>query len=713
MTVSSQIDSVAYNGNGVTVSFPVTFRFLENTHLRVIRTIIATGVSTDLILDSLGADGFSVVGAGQPAGGTVTVVTAPVGPTPNPDLAERLTIERNVPSTQETDYLANDPFPAESHERALDKLTMIVQQVIRGLSRSPQLGAGQIDGQGRYDGKGNQLGNLADATESGDAVTLGQVGNLISIPTGPFVQLGTGAVPRTVQERLRDTVSAADYGVTPGITDQSLNLQTALNASASLGKPLLLPAGEYLANDLTYSGPGIYGDGGAILKQSAGSGGTLLTVTSSAQIRGLTFDGNKANKTGNPMGLVLNGADGALVDGCTFLNHRYKVLILEDAPGARVNANWFHDSGDIANCNQIEVKTPYVAVTGNTFETIGDGHCIRLGYFLTDTPRDVQGVVISGNTFHNSQHVGVTCELGARDSVIDGNTFIALESGVKVEASPDATNITVSNNIFRDLTNNVGTCLNMSGDRTVFQGNHVINCPSGPFFGPHGICSGNKFINSGTTGQYMVSSTNVSAVGSIVSGNEFDGITGGAINIGNGSQITDNRILSATQFGVRVYGDLNIVRGNRIIGTDTGLSLVSSLTNSVVAGNLVGTSTTANMNNAAAAGNNFVRDNLGCPDNLRLPVIASGVITIGQFDNLIRVDTEGGAATDDLDTINGGVLGQRITVYSVSATRDPTLKDGTGNLRLAGDFVLATTNEVITLISDGTVWREVGRSTNG
>lgn len=139
MTVSSQITRDDYNGNGVTVLFPVTFRFLESSHLRVIRTVVETGVATELVLDSLGPDGFSVTGAGQPSGGQVTVVTAPKGPTPDASLRETLTILREVPVTQETDYLANDPFPAESHERALDKLTMIAQQVNEGLGRAFRL----------------------------------------------------------------------------------------------------------------------------------------------------------------------------------------------------------------------------------------------------------------------------------------------------------------------------------------------------------------------------------------------------------------------------------------------------------------------------------------------------------------------------------------------------------------------------------------------
>ena len=53
---------------------------------------------------------------------------------------ERLTILRAVPATQEADYVQNDAFPAESHERALDKLTMIAQQQAEQLSRTLRLG---------------------------------------------------------------------------------------------------------------------------------------------------------------------------------------------------------------------------------------------------------------------------------------------------------------------------------------------------------------------------------------------------------------------------------------------------------------------------------------------------------------------------------------------------------------------------------------------
>lgn len=90
--------------------------------------------------------------------------------------------------------------------------------------------------------------------------------------------------------------------------------------------------------------------------------------------------------------------------------------------------------------------------------------------------------------------------------------------------------------------------------------------------------------------------------------------------------------------------------------------------------------------------------------------IASGVITVtGSFHT---VDTQGDAASDDLDTINGGNTGSLLVLESANAARDTTLKDGTGNLRLAGDFTLSTLEDCIVLIRRGGFWFELSRSDN-
>lgn len=92
--------------------------------------------------------------------------------------------------------------------------------------------------------------------------------------------------------------------------------------------------------------------------------------------------------------------------------------------------------------------------------------------------------------------------------------------------------------------------------------------------------------------------------------------------------------------------------------------------------------------------------------------IAAGVITCtGAVD--IAVDTEGAAASDDLDTINGTVAGQLVILRAVSSARTVVVKDSTGNIRLAGDFSLDNSDDRIVLRSDGTNLRELARSDIG
>lgn len=125
MTVSSQVSRADYNGNGVTTLFSVPFYFVDPTHLTVLSTVIATGVSTVLTL----ATNYTVSGTGVSTGGSITMLSAPAG-------IVRITILRNVPYLQNTHYVPNDPFPATSHEAALDLLTMEAQQINEILSRT-------------------------------------------------------------------------------------------------------------------------------------------------------------------------------------------------------------------------------------------------------------------------------------------------------------------------------------------------------------------------------------------------------------------------------------------------------------------------------------------------------------------------------------------------------------------------------------------------
>ena len=60
--------------------------------------------------------------------------------------------------------------------------------------------------------------------------------------------------------------------------------------------------------------------------------------------------------------------------------------------------------------------------------------------------------------------------------------------------------------------------------------------------------------------------------------------------------------------------------------------------------------------------------------------IASGVVTLTNNSSSYVLDTEGAAATDDLNTINGGQDGQVIFIRSASDSRNVVIKHATGNI---------------------------------
>lgn len=127
MTIRTTTSRALYAGNGVTTIFSFPYLFLANGDLEV-RRIAVNGASTVLTLTTH----YTVTGARNDAGGSVTMIVAPAS-------GEQLLIRRIVDLTQETAYPSGDSFPAKSHERALDKLTMMVQQHDEELARTIQI----------------------------------------------------------------------------------------------------------------------------------------------------------------------------------------------------------------------------------------------------------------------------------------------------------------------------------------------------------------------------------------------------------------------------------------------------------------------------------------------------------------------------------------------------------------------------------------------
>lgn len=131
MTVSSTENRKEYAGNGATTSFatsPVVFFVDADLTLYVVND--TTGAVTDLVLDT----DYTVSG-GDGSTGTVDL-SAGSDPYGAPATGTTLVIVRELAITQAADFVNNDSSDAEVAEDALDRLTMIAQQLDARIDRS-------------------------------------------------------------------------------------------------------------------------------------------------------------------------------------------------------------------------------------------------------------------------------------------------------------------------------------------------------------------------------------------------------------------------------------------------------------------------------------------------------------------------------------------------------------------------------------------------
>jgi chemotaxis protein histidine kinase CheA len=129
MTISSTTVRNSYSGDGTTDTFTYNFKIFQDSDIQV---IIRSANGTETIKTI--TTHYTVTDAGVASGGTVIFTAGNI-----PTNTETVVLRRNIPQTQAIDYIANDPFPAESHEEGLDRATMAIQQIQEEVTRSLKL----------------------------------------------------------------------------------------------------------------------------------------------------------------------------------------------------------------------------------------------------------------------------------------------------------------------------------------------------------------------------------------------------------------------------------------------------------------------------------------------------------------------------------------------------------------------------------------------
>lgn len=124
MTVTTEKNQETWTADGSSNDFQFTFPILDESHLFVQRRT-NSGLLVDMVL---GID-YTVTGTGNLPGKTDYKEGKITSLKRNIEAGTTIIITRKVPKTQEVNYIEYGKTPAETEEEALDKLTMITQEL--------------------------------------------------------------------------------------------------------------------------------------------------------------------------------------------------------------------------------------------------------------------------------------------------------------------------------------------------------------------------------------------------------------------------------------------------------------------------------------------------------------------------------------------------------------------------------------------------------
>ena len=347
----------------------------------------------------------------------------------------------------------------------------------------------------------------------------------------------TGAINRTIFEKLSDSVSVKDFGaIGDGTTDDSTAIQNAIDSFGGTFGSIYFPTGSYkLGSNITFaSNIALLSHGSTIVCNGHNFN---MAGKNDIVIDGLRF--NQAFTTGTPTTISAGTCNRITIQNCAFYGGGFYGINF-GGETLRVINNTFTDTPSQA---LLALNSAYdVVATGNQFYSIG------LGYAILS--RNSVAITISNNDFDTITNNPVFIDTGSQNVTITGNTLrLCGDSGILLA---------------NDLSGTAPSLVTISN-------NAITNSPNagiGIIYGSNVSITGNVLVDNGHTGVSGFNSgiylsgnqKKVSVVGNSISNVSFNptavyGIYANFADMGAGTtQDTELQITGNTYSG---YADGN------------------------------------------------------------------------------------------------------------------------------------------------------------
>jgi hypothetical protein len=301
MTISSTVRKAGpYSGNDATVSFPFTFKVFSASDVLAVRAD-ATGTETTLALTTDYTVSLNADQNASPGGTVIPTVVLATGLT--------LTISSALEYLQPIDLTNNGGFYPAVFNTALDRATILIQQLAEKVGRGLKMGISTGPGVNAtlpapapntiigWNAAANGFQNYAPVDNTLLAVALAAPSGAAFMGT---IAPGTGAVAMTTQAKLSQIVNVADYGaVLDGVADCAAAFAKASAALPTLGGEIHFRGTALVASKIPLrTGVRIIGEG---IATSTGTGAAFRGA--SCILRGFTGAEPTVDITGDNAGL--------------------------------------------------------------------------------------------------------------------------------------------------------------------------------------------------------------------------------------------------------------------------------------------------------------------------------------------------------------------------------------------------------------------------